>query len=67
MATIIVSFILVAVVVAAFMAAPTTGKLGLAAGIALVVFSVFQLIAFALMAAFAEEREIRMSLFRSAS
>ena len=64
MATIFVSVILVLVVVAAFMAAPITGRLGLGAGIALAVFAVFQLIAFALMAAFVEERETHMTFFR---
>lgn len=39
-------------VAAAFMAAPVTGKLGLAAGITLAVHAVFQLIAFGLMADF---------------
>lgn len=57
MATIIVSVILVLVIVAAFMTAPVTGKLGLAAGIALIVFSVFQLIAFALVAAHVDKSE----------
>lgn len=57
LATILVSLILVLVIVAAFMQAPITGKLGLAAGIALAVTSVFQLIAFSLMAAFADKRE----------
>lgn len=50
MATILVSIVLVMVVAAALQAAPTTGKLGLAAGVTLVVFSVFQLVAFSLMA-----------------
>lgn len=57
MATILISFVLVVVVVAAFMRAPLTGKLGLAAGIMLAVFSVFQLIAFACMAALASKCE----------
>lgn len=49
-ATILVSIVLVVVVVAACMPAPMTGKLGLAGGIGLAVFAVFQLIAFACMA-----------------
>ncbi|CAN0143068.1 unnamed protein product [Pylaiella littoralis] len=51
--TILVSIIVVLVLVAAFMPAPITGKLGLSVGISLVVYSVFQLLAFALMTAFA--------------
>lgn len=57
LATILISAILVLVVVAAFMPAPVTGKLGLATGISLVVFSVFQLIAFSCMVAFVAECE----------
>lgn len=49
-AAILVSIVLVLVVVAALLAAPMTGKLGLAAGITLAVFSVCELIAFSLMA-----------------
>ena len=41
----LVSVVLFLVVAAAFMDSPTTGKLGLAAGITLVVFTVSQLIA----------------------
>lgn len=51
------SVLLVLAIIAAFMAAPNTGKLGLAAGIGLALFSVVQLIAFSLMAAFIEKRE----------
>ena len=57
MATIIVSFALVVVVVAAFMPPPTTGTLGLALGIMLAVFSLFQMIAFSLMAGVVDEGE----------
>ncbi|CAN0265282.1 unnamed protein product [Scytosiphon promiscuus] len=57
MATILVSIVLVVVVVAAFMRSPVTGKLGLAAGMMLTVFAVFQLIAFACMAAMASKFE----------
>ena len=57
MATILVSIVLVLVVAAALQAAPTTGKLGLAAGVTLVVFSVFQLVAFSLMADVAQKCE----------
>jgi len=65
-ATIFVTTILVLVGAVAFMAAPTTGQRnpGLAAGIVLVVFSVFQLIPLALVAAFARNRETLMPLFR---
>lgn len=45
------------VIVSAFMAAPLTGKLGLVAGVSLIVFSLFQLIAWACMAALASKRE----------
>lgn len=57
LATILMSFIIVVILVAAFMPAPITGKIGLAVGISLIVFSVFELIAFALMAAFAAKGE----------
>lgn len=57
MATIVVSVALVVAFVAAFTAPPKTGQLGLALGIMLVVFAIFQLIAFSLMAALVEECE----------
>lgn len=57
LATLLVSLIMVLVFVAAFMKAPLTGKMGLAAGIGLAVTAVFQLIAFSLMASIAENRE----------
>ncbi|CAM9727466.1 unnamed protein product [Ectocarpus fasciculatus] len=57
MATIVVSIALVVVVVAAFMPAPTTGKLGIAVGIMLGVFTLFELIAFSTFAAFIEKYE----------
>lgn len=46
---------MVVVVVAALMPAPITGKLGLAAGIMLGVYTLFQLIAFSTYAAFIKE------------
>eukprot|EP00752_Nemacystus_decipiens_P010840 g9638.t1 len=55
LAALMVSFTLIAVVVAAFMPAPVTGKLGLASGIMLTLHAVFQLIAFSLMAAFLDK------------
>lgn len=48
-----------AVVIGAFMAPPQTGQLGLAVGSMLIVFSVFELLAFALMAAFIEKSEYK--------
>lgn len=51
LATLVISFTLVTVFVAAFMKAPVVGKLGLAAAVMLTLHAVFQLIAFALMAA----------------
>lgn len=51
MAILLVSAVLLLVTVAAFKTAPLVGKLGLAAGIVLLVSSVFQLLAFALMIA----------------
>eukprot|EP00752_Nemacystus_decipiens_P018611 g16686.t1 len=53
--TILASVLLVLVFAAASMTAPGTGKLALAAGIGLALFSVVQLIAFSLMLAFVEE------------
>ncbi|CAB1098024.1 unnamed protein product [Ectocarpus sp. CCAP 1310/34] len=58
LATIVVSVVLVMVVVAAFTPAPVTGKLGLAVGIMLFVFAVFELLAFCTYAAYIEERVI---------
>ncbi|CAM9744844.1 unnamed protein product [Ectocarpus sp. 12 AP-2014] len=58
LATIVISVVLVVVVVAAFMPAPVTGKLGLAVGIMLFVFAVFELIAFSTYAAYIQERAI---------
>lgn len=55
LATISVSIALVVVIVAAFMAAPLTGTLGFAVGIIMVVFTVFELLAFSLLAAMADE------------
>ena len=63
LATTILSIALVVIVVAAFMAAPMTGKLGLAAGITLLLFSLFELIAFSLIAAFVGKRETEMPFF----
>ncbi|CAM9697671.1 unnamed protein product, partial [Laminaria digitata] len=54
-ATIIVSFALVLVFIAAFTPPPTTGTLGLALGIMMAVFSLFQMIAFSLMAGLVDE------------
>ncbi|CAN0052028.1 unnamed protein product [Scytosiphon promiscuus] len=51
-AAILISFVLVLVVVAAFTRAPDTGKLALAVGVMLAMFSVFQLVAFAVVASF---------------
>ena len=64
-ATIIVSFALVVVVLAALASPPTTGLLGLALGIMLAVFSLFQMIAFSLMAALVAERKSSSSFFAS--
>lgn len=55
--TIIVSFALVVVVVAAFSSPPRTGVLGRALGIMLAAFTLFQMIAFALMAGLVAECE----------
>ncbi|CAM9367424.1 unnamed protein product, partial [Hapterophycus canaliculatus] len=54
-ATILVSFTLIVVVVAAFAAAPKTGKLGFVVGIMLAVFAVFQLIAFAILVSYSSK------------
>lgn len=65
MATLLISLILVLVVFAAYQPAPATGKYGAVAGISLLVFSVFQLVTFALMASFikkSERRSINMLL-----
>ncbi|CAN0143303.1 unnamed protein product [Pylaiella littoralis] len=55
LAAILISLILVLVLVAAFMSAPRTEKFGLVTGVSLAVYAVFQLIAFALMLAFANK------------
>ena len=65
-ATVLVSVGLVVVFVAAFASPPTTGLLGLALGIMLAVFSLFQMIAFSLMAAVVAERESCSNVFASA-
>lgn len=64
-ATVIVSLALVVVVTAAFASPPKTGLLGLALGIMLAVFSVFQMLAFSLMVAAVTEREGSRSLLAS--
>ena len=58
MATIIVSVALVLAVIAAFTPPPTTGVLGLVLGVMLAVFSLFQMIAFSLMAGLVDECEL---------
>lgn len=63
MAAILVSVVLILVVVAASVTAPINGKLGLAAGILLAVFSVLELIAFSLMAAVLKDGESRCLSF----
>lgn len=57
LATIIVSVALVVVAIAAFTSPPSTGRLGLALGVMLAVFTFFQMIAFSLMAAVVAECE----------
>lgn len=57
MATILVSIALVVTVVAAFLRAPRSGQLLLAVAIVMVVFTVFELIAFACGAAFIKQSE----------
>lgn len=57
MATTIVSFALLLVIIAAFTPPPMTGRLGLALGIALGVFSLLQMLAFSIMAAAVAECE----------
>lgn len=53
----LISFVLLLVVVAAFTRAPDTGKLALGVGIMLVVFTAFQLVAFAVVASFSAKGE----------
>lgn len=62
-AMILFTLSLVLAVVAAFKAAPSTGKLGLAAGVVLTVSSVFQLLVLGLMGGLAVQCEI--DVFRS--
>lgn len=62
LATIIVSFALVVVFVAALSSPPTTGLLGLSLGIMLAVFSLFQMIAFSLVADLVAECETFASI-----
>lgn len=57
--TSVASILLVLVIVAAFMVAPVTGKLGHAAWVGLTLFSVLQLFAFSLVAASTKECESR--------
>ena len=64
MATVVVSYALVATVFASFSSPPKTRVLGLVLGIMLAEFSLFQMIAFSCMAAVAAESESR-SFFAS--
>jgi len=61
MTMILVSVVLLLVTVKAFTTAPLTGKLGLPMGIVLLVSSVFQLLALALMITACHERETAAS------
>ena len=57
MATAIVSFALLLVIIAAFASPPATARIGLALGVVLGAFSLFQMLAFSFMAAAVAECE----------